>query len=121
MSNFSWCKLYNKFNLPQLHDMSPKHICKSQKLITFTPNQFQLEGARLGNTMKKKFEQTEKMWSTSIKPGLKITSPHISTGVAAKTKNPQMAEITYFFLKSFTGRRVLNLDLHDNGLRLNVM
>ena len=46
----------------------------------------------------------------------------ISAAVAAKTKNPQTAQITNNILKSLTGGRVLSLtDMHGNGLRLKVM
>ena len=46
----------------------------------------------------------------------------ISAAVAAKTKNPQSAQVTSIILKSLTGGRVLNLtDMHGNGLRLKVM
>ena len=47
----------------------------------------------------------------------------ISASVAAKTKNPQSAQITSNILKSLTSSgRVLNLtDLLGNGLRLKVV
>ena len=46
----------------------------------------------------------------------------ISAAVAAKTKNPQSAQVTNSILKSLTGGRVLNLiDLYGNGLRLKLM
>ena len=44
--------------------------------------------------MEKIFEGTEKMWNIFIKPGFKIASPNISACVAAKTKNPQSAQVT---------------------------
>ena len=41
--------------------------------------------------------------------------------VAAKTKNPQSAQITSNILKSLTGGKVLRLtDMHGDGLRLKV-
>ena len=102
--------------------MSDNPNCNCQKQITFTPTQFQLEGVSSENTMKKMFKGTEKMWNNFIKNGLKIATPIISAGVAAKTRNPQSAQITNNFLKSLTGGRVLSLTDHqENGLRLNVM
>ena len=61
---------------------------------TFTRKQFQLEGNGSKSTPEKIFEGTEKMWNVFIKPGFKIPSPIISACVAAKTKNPQSAQIT---------------------------
>ena len=62
------------------------------------------------------------MWNTFIKSGLKIGSPIISAGVAAKTKYPQSAQITSNILKSLTGGKYLSLtDLHGNGFRIKVI
>ena len=45
----------------------------------------------------------------------------ISAAVAAKTKNPQSAQVTNSILRSITGGRILNLtDMQGNGLRLKV-
>ena len=43
----------NKTSILRLHDYCPNPNCKCQKQITFTPKQFQLEGAGLINTLKK--------------------------------------------------------------------
>ena len=62
------------------------------------------------------------MWDNFSKPGLKIATPIISAGVAAKTRNPQSAQKTSNILKSLTIGKTLSLnDLHGNGLRLKVM
>ena len=63
------------------------------------------------------------MWKNFIKPGLKIASPIISAGVAAKTTNPHSAQITSTNLKSLTGGKILSLtDMHPGaGLKLRVM
>ena len=48
-----------------------------------------------------------------------MATPILSAAVAAKTNNPQSAQVTNSILKSLTGGRVLNLtDMHGNGLRL---
>ena len=71
---------------------------------------------------KKTFKGTEKRWKNFIKPGLNIATPIISAGVAAKTKNPQSAQITSNVLKSLKGGKMLSLtDIHGRGLRLKVM
>ena len=95
---------------------------KCQKQITFSPNQFQLEGAGFKNTMEKNFKGSQAAWKKFLKPALKTGTPNISAGAAAKTKNPQSAQITSNILKSLTGGKILSLtDMHGNGLRLKVM
>ena len=54
MSNIAWCDLKNK-NILRFHDFCPDPKCKCHTQITFTPKQFQMEGAGFKNTMKKKF------------------------------------------------------------------
>ena len=96
--------------------------CKCQKQITFSPNQFQLEGAGFKNTMKKIFKGSQTAWNKFLKPALKIATPIISAGVAMKTKNPQSAQVASNILKSITGGKILSFtDMHGNGLRLKVM
>ena len=96
--------------------------CKCQKQITFSPNQFQLEGAGFKSTMKKIFTGSQSAWNKFLKPALKIATPVISAGVAMKTKNPQSAQVTSNILKSLTGGEILSLtDMHGRGLRLKVM
>ena len=47
-----------------------------------------------------------------------MPTPLISAAVAAKTKNPQSAQVTKSILKSLTGGKILSLtDMHGNGLR----
>ena len=53
MSNSAWCDLNKNCTVLKLHDMCHNPKCKCQKQITFTPKQFQLEGAGFKNTMKK--------------------------------------------------------------------
>ena len=120
MSKSEWCDLNSQGDLLNLHDLCHNPKCKCQKQITFTQRQFQLEGS--GFKYYEKIEGTEKVWTIFIKPGLKIATPIISAGVAAKTKSPQSAQITSNILESLTDGKVLSLtDLHGNGLRLKVM
>ena len=91
-------------------------------MITFSPNQFQLEGAGFKNTVKKIFKGSQTAWSKFSKPALKIATPVISAGAAMKTKNAQSAQVTSNILKSLTGGKILSLtDMHGKGLRLKVM
>ena len=54
MSNSARCDLNKVFTVLKLHDFCHNPKCKSQKQITFSPRQFELEGAGFENTMKKK-------------------------------------------------------------------
>ena len=60
MSNLSWCSLNNKGNLLKVHDVCPNPKGKSQKRLTFTLNQFQLEGAGCKDTLNKLFKGSQK-------------------------------------------------------------
>ena len=72
--------------------------------------------------LQKIFRGIKKVCESFIKPGLKMATPLISAAVAAKTKNPQSAQITNNILKSLTGGKILSLtDMHRRGLRLKVM
>ena len=97
--------------------------CKCQKMITFTPNQFQLEGGSIKSKLQKLFRGTQTAWNKFIKPGLKMATPLISAPVVAKTKNPQSAQVTNSILKTLTGGKILSLtDMHSGaGLRLRVV
>ena len=122
MSNSAWCDLNKNCTVLKLHDMCHNPKCKCQKQITFSPNQFQLEGSGFKNTMKKIFKGSQTAWNKFIKLGLKMATPLISAAVAAKTKNPQSAQFPNTILKSLTGGKILSLtDIHGNGLRLKVM
>ena len=122
MSNSAWCDLNKNCTVLKLHDMCHNPKCKCQKQITFTPNQFQLEGSGFKSTMKKIFKESQTGWNKILKPALKIATPLISAAIAAKTKNPQSAQVTNSILKSLTGCKILSLtDMHGNGLRLKVM
>ena len=122
MSNSAWCDLNKNCTVLKLHDMCHNPKCKCQKQITFSPNQFQLEGGSIKSKLKSIVRGTKPAWDKLIKPGLKMATPLISAAVAAKTKNPQSAQVTNSILKSLTGGKILSLtDMHGNGLRLKVM
>ena len=122
MSNSAWCDLNINCTVLKLHDFCLNPKCKCQKQITFSPNQFQLEGGSIKSKLKSIFRGTKTAWEKFIKPGLKIATPLISTAVAAKTKNPQSAQVANTILKSLTGGKILSLtDMHGRGLRLKVM
>ena len=122
MSNSAWCDLNKNCTVLKLHDFCHNPKCKCQKQITFSPNQFQLEGGSIKSKLKSIFRGTKTAWDKFIKPGLKMATPLISAAVAAKTKNPQSAPVANTILKSLTGGKILSLtDMHGRGLRLKVM
>ena len=122
MSNSAWCDLNKKCTVLKLHDMCHNPKCKCQKQISFSLDQFQLEGSGFKITMKKFFKGSQTAWNKFLKPALKIATPIISAGVAMRTKTPQSAQVTSNILKSLTGGKILSLtDMHENGLRLKVM
>ena len=122
MSNSAWCDLNKNCTVLKLHDFCHNPKCKCQKQISFSPNQFQLEGSGIKNRLKSIFRGTKKAWDSFIKPGLKMVTPLISAAIAAKTRSPQSAQVTNTILKSITGGKILSLtDMHGNGLRLKVM
>ena len=122
MSNQAWTDLNSQGNILKLHDKCPNPKCGCQKIITFTPHHYMLEGGSIKSKLQKIFRGTKSAWDKFIKPGLKMATPLISAAVAAKTKKPQSAQVTNSFLKSLTGGKVLSLtDMHGNGLRLKVM
>ena len=122
MSNSAWTDLNSKGDILKLHNKCPNPKCGCQKIITFTPHQYMLDGGSIKSKLQKIFRGTKTAWDKFIKPGLKMATPLISAAVAAKMKNPQSAQITNNNLKLLTGGKILSLtDLHGNGLRLKVM
>ena len=71
MSNSACCDLNSKGDILKLHDKCPNPKHKRQKIITFTPSQYMLEGRSNKSKLKSFFRGTVKVWSSLIKPGLK--------------------------------------------------
>ena len=122
MSNQAWTDLNSQGNIIKLHDKCLNPKCNSQKNITFTPHQYMLEGGSIKNKLHKFIRGTKRAGDSFIKPGLKMATPLISAAVAAKTKNPQSAQVTNSILKSLTGVKILSLtDMHGRRLRFQVI
>ena len=51
MSNSAWTDLTRKGNILKLHDNCPNPKCGCQKIITFTPLQYMLEGGSIENKL----------------------------------------------------------------------
>ena len=122
MSNSPWCDLNKNCTVLKLHDMCHNPKCKCQKMITFTPNQFQLEGVSIKSKLRKIFRGTQTAWNKFLKLAINATAPFIGMAVLAKTKNPKVGKATTNILKSISGGKILSLtDMYGNGLRLKVM
>ena len=122
MSNSAWTDLNSKGNILKLHDKCPNPRCNCQKIITFTPHQYMLEGGSIKSILQKNFKGTQTAWNKFLKPAINATAPFIGMAVSAKTKNPKVGQATTKILKSISGGKILSLtDMHGNGLRLRVM
>ena len=100
----------------------PQSKCGCQKIITFTPHQYMLEGGSIMSKLKKFFRGTKKAWDKFLKPAINASAPFIGMAVGAKTKNPKVAAATTNILKSISGGKISSLtDMHGRGLRLKVM
>ena len=85
MSNSAWCDLNSKGDILKFHAKcpNPKSIC--QKIITFTPHQYMLEGGSIKNKLQKIFKGTQTAWNKLLKQAIKATAPFIGMAVSAKT------------------------------------
>ena len=77
--------------------MCPNPKCKCQKQITFTPNQFQLEGGGFKST------------TGFLKPAVNTLALIISIAVVAQNKNPRVGQGATNKLKSVSGGKILSL------------
>ena len=84
MSNSAWCGLYSKENVLKLHDKRPYPKCNYQKIITFTPHQYMLEGGSIKIKLQKIFAGTQTAWNEILKPAINATAPFIGMAVSAK-------------------------------------
>ena len=85
MSNSAWCDLNNKVDIFKLHDKCPNPKCNSQKIITFTPHQYLLEGGLIKCELQKIFRRTQTARNKFSKPAINATAPFIGMAVSGKT------------------------------------
>ena len=90
MSNSAWTDLNSKGNILKLHDKCPNPKCGCQKIITFTPRQYMLEGGSIKSKLQKVFRGTKKIWDGFIRPTINIVAPVIGMAVGAKSKNAKV-------------------------------
>ena len=61
MSNSAWCDLDNKGDILKLHDRCSNPKCNCQKIITFTPHHYMLEGGSIKFELQKFFRKQKKL------------------------------------------------------------
>ena len=122
MSNSAWCDLNSKSDIIKLHDKCPNPKCKYQKIITFAPHQYMLEGESIKSKLQNFFRGRRTTWDKFFKPAINTASPYIGMAVSAKTQNPQIGKATSDILKTISGGKILSLtDMHGRDLRKKVM
>ena len=119
MSNSARCDLKNKGIILKVNDKCPNPKYNRQKINTFTPHQYMLEGGSIKSKLQKIFKGTQTAWNKIFKPAVKVPAPFIGMAVSAKSKHPKFRQATTNILQSISGGKTLSLtDLHGNGLRL---
>ena len=103
MSISAWCDLNKTCTVLKLLDMCHNPKCNCQKQITFTPEQFQLEGGSIKSKRQKGFKRTKTAWSKVLKPAVNVAATFIGTAVSAKTGNPKVGQATTNVLKNISG------------------
>ena len=97
MSNSAWTDLNSQGNILKLHDKCPNPRCGCQKIITFTPHQYMLEGGSIKSKLQKIFKGTQTAWNKFLKPAVNIAAPFIGMAVSARTKNPKSDKLLLIF------------------------
>ena len=68
LSSSAWCELNNKCIELKLHDKCPNPKCNCQKIFTFTPHEYMLEGASIKSKLQKNFNGTQAACYKFLKP-----------------------------------------------------
>ena len=61
-STSAWSDLNSQGNILKLHDKCPNPKCNCQKVITFTPHQYMLEGGSIKKKTSKNFQRNTDCW-----------------------------------------------------------
>ena len=90
LSNAAWSDLNSQGNILKTHDKCPNPKCNCQKIVTFTPHQYMLEGGSIKSKLQKIFKGTQTACNKFLKPAINATAPFIGMAVSAKTKTPKV-------------------------------
>ena len=122
ISNSAWFDLNKKCTVLKLHDMCHNTKCNSQKQITFTTKQFQLQRAGFKNTLKRIFKGSQTAWNNFSKPAVNVAAPITGMVGSTKANNLKIRAATTNILNQISGGKVLSLtDVHGYVLRLKVV
>ena len=97
MSTAAWTDLNSQGNILKLHDKCPNPKCNCQKIITFTPHQYMLEGGSIKSKLQKIFKGTQTAWNKFLKPALNIASPYIGMAVSARQRIQKLEQLLQIF------------------------
>ena len=106
MSNSAWCDLNSKGDILKLHDKCPNPKCNCQKIHTFTPHEYMLEGGSIKSKLQKIFKGTQTAWNKFLKPAVNVAAQFIGKAVSAKTENLKVGQATTNILKSLSGGKI---------------
>ena len=121
MSKSAWCDLNSKGYILKLNDKCPNPKCNCQKLITFTPRQYMLEGGSIKSKLESVFRRTQTAWNKFFEPAKNAIAPFIRMAVSAKTTSPKVGQATTNILRNISGSKTLSsTDLHGKDLCLRV-
>ena len=81
----------------RLHDYCRNPKCKCQKQITFTPQDFQMEGTGFENTKNKIFKGSQTAWKKPLRPAVNVAAPFIGKVVSGKTKIENLYKLPLIF------------------------
>ena len=105
MSNSAWCD-FKKSDILKLLIKCPNPKCNCQKTFIFTPRQYMLESGSMKSKFEAFFRGAKKAWVKFFERGSKMATPLISSAVALRKKNPQLAHRANNISKSITGGKI---------------
>ena len=78
----------------KLDDKCPNLKCGCQKIITFTPHRYMLDGGSIKSKLQKALKGAQSAWNKFLKPALNMASPFVGMANSARTKNPKIGQAT---------------------------
>ena len=102
--------------------MCVKSGCKCQKQLTFSPEQYQLEGGSIENKMEKFLQRDGKNLEKTFRTGFENSMTMYRAAISVKRKRQhKIGEATSTILKSISGGKILSsTDMLANGLIFEV-
>ena len=121
MSKSAWCDLNNKGDILKLHDKCPTPKCNCQKVITFTPYQYMLEGGSIQKTSEI-FQRNEKSLGRFYYIGFKNGNTSDISRCRCEDKQSSISSNNKYYFKIINRGETLSLThKQGQGLRLKAM